>query len=235
MANSFFNFKEFTIYQDKAAFKVGTDGVLLGASANLEEVKRILDVGSGTGLIAIMLAQRCGAEITAIEPDYYSFVQCVENVSLCTWKDRIRVENLAIQDYHPSQLFDLVIANPPYFSESLKNPDRRKSAARHDDSLSRNDLLNGVSRLLTETGRLQVIMSYAEGSLLIAEASGYGLFCNHILKIRPMPASEIRRLILTFSRERMTATEKFLTIEHGKRHEFTMEYKDLTKDFYIKF
>jgi tRNA1Val (adenine37-N6)-methyltransferase len=235
MSNSHFSFKQFTILQDRAAFRVGTDGVLLGASADLSCVNRILDIGTGTGLIAIMLAQRCNAEIVAIEPDSGSFNQCVQNVANCRWKERIKVENTALQDYHSHEKFDLIVTNPPYFSESLKNPDARKSASRHNDSLSNDELLKGASRLMAEGGRLQLIMPYAEGSIFIAEASAYGLYCNSILKIRPLPSSEVKRMILTFSHQKIMTVEKFLTIEHGKRHEFTEEYINLTKDFYLKF
>ena len=235
MTNNYFSFKQFTIHQGKTAFKVGTDGVLLGASADLTGVKRILDIGTGTGLIAIMLAQRCDAEIVAIEPDYESFIQCRENVSLCRWKDRIEVENIPLQDYIDNVGFDLIVTNPPYFSDSLKNSDPRKSASRHNDSLSNDELLKGASRLMAEGGRLQVIMPYAEGNIFIAEANEYGFFCNNILKIRPLPTSEIRRMVLTFSKQRLNPTEKFLTIEQGSRHEFTEDYKNLTKDFYLKF
>ena len=235
MASNYFSFKQFTIHQDKAAFKVGTDGVLLGASADISGAGRILDIGTGTGLIALMLAQRCEAEITAIEPDSDSYIQCCENVSRSRWKDRIKVENIALQSFIQTDKFDLLITNPPFFSDSLKNPDPRKSASRHNDSLSNDELLKGASRLMAEGGRLQVIMPYIEGTIFIAEANEYGFFCNNILKIRPLPTSEIRRMILTFSKQRLTPTERFLTIEHGKRHEFTEEYKDLTKDFYLKF
>ena len=134
-----------------------------------------------------------------------------------------------------SQKFDLIVSNPPYFNDSLKNPDPGKAAARHNVTLNNYDLLRGISELLTDDGRAQVIMPYAEGSILIAEANEFGLYCNDILKIKPLPASEVRRLIITFSRKRNKTTEKFLTIEHGKRHEFTQEYIDLTKDFYMKF
>jgi tRNA1Val (adenine37-N6)-methyltransferase len=235
VSNSYFNFKQFTINQDKSAFKVGTDGVLLGACADLAGVARILDIGSGTGLIAIMLAQRCNAEITAIEPDNDSFSQCLENVRNCRWKERISVENIKLQDYQSDEKFDLIVTNPPYFSDSLKNPDPRESAARHNDLLPDDELIKGASRLMTEDGKLQVIMPYAEGNLFIAEASGYGLYCNSILKIRPLPAYEIRRVILSFSRQKIRPTEKFLTIEQGKRHEFTEEYKKLLREYYLKF
>jgi tRNA1Val (adenine37-N6)-methyltransferase len=235
MAGNYFSFKQFTIHQEKAAFKVGTDGVLLGASADISGAGRILDIGTGTGLIALMLAQRCDAGIAAIEPDYDSYIQCCENVSRSRWKDRINVEQTTLQDFNPGYKFDLIISNPPFFTDSLKNPDPRKSASRHNDSLTNLELLKGASRLMAEDGRLQVIMPYAEGNIFIAEASGHGFYCNNILKIRPLPASEIRRMILTFSKQLLTPTEKFLTIEHGKRHEFTEEYINLTKDFYLKF
>jgi len=235
MGNNYFSFKQFTIHQNKAAFKVGTDGVLLGASADFSNVSRILDIGTGTGLVAIMLAQRCNANIVAIEPDNDSFIQCLENVDKCNWKERIRVENTTLQDYQSDEKFDLIVTNPPYFSDSLKNPDPGKSNSRHNDSLTNDELLKGVSGLMAEGGRLQVIMPYVEGNLLIAEAYEYGVYCNNILKIRPLPTSDIRRMILTFSKQRLNPTEKFLTIEHGKRHEFTEEYKDLTKEFYLKF
>jgi len=236
MANNYFSFKQFTIYQDKSAFKVGTDGVLLGTFADIAGVKRILEIGTGTGLIAIMLAQRCKAEIVAIEPDYESYIQAFDNVRLCKWSSGIKVEHTDLQNYYPDEgKFDLIVTNPPYFTDSLKNPDPRKSAARHNDSLTSEELLVGVSRLLDNDGHLQLIMPYVEGTVFIAGAQKYGLYCNNILKIKPLPTAEIRRLILSFSRERLKVTEKFLTIEHGKRHEFTEEYINLTKDFYLKF
>jgi len=236
MANNYFRFKQFTIYQDKCSFKVGTDGVLLGACADVTNSRRILDIGTGTGLIAIMLAQRSEAEIIAIEPDNGSYQQAAGNTSSSKWQDRIKVLNTSLQDYYPGSLkFDLIVTNPPYFRESLKNPEPGKAISRHNDTLSGHDLLEGVARLMAEDGILQVIMSYAEGTVFIAEAQEYGLYCNNILKIRPLPTSEIRRLIMTFSGKRSDVKEKFLTIEYGKRHEFTEEYKNLTKDFYLKF
>jgi tRNA1Val (adenine37-N6)-methyltransferase len=236
MANSYFSFKQFTINQDKSAFKVGTDGVLLGAYTDLTGVKKILDIGTGTGLIAIMLAQRCDAEIVAIEPDYESCSQACDNARISNWGKRITVINTDLQGFQPGEgKFDLIVTNPPYFSDSLKNPDPRKSAARHKDSLTSEELLTGVTRLLKVDGRLQLIMPYVEGNIFIAEAHNYNLFCNNILKIRPLPTVDIRRLILSFSRERQKNSESFLTIEHGSRHDFTEEYINLTKDFYLKF
>ena len=197
MANNYFSFKQFTIYQDKSAFKVGTDGVLLGACADVTSVKRILDIGTGSGLIAIMLAQRCNAEIFAIEPDRESYLQACDNVSHSKWYNRIKVEHTDLQNYYPDGgKFDLIVTNPPYFKDSLKSPDPRKSSARHNDSLTSEELLGCVSRLLDNAGHLQLIMPYVEGNIFIAEAHKYGFYCNNILKIKPLPDSDIRRFIL---------------------------------------
>jgi tRNA1Val (adenine37-N6)-methyltransferase len=235
MANNYFSFKQFTIYQDKSAFKVGTDGVLLGAVTDITGARSILDIGSGTGLISIMLAQRSDAAITAIEPDLESYIQSAENVSRCNWNNRIKVEHTDLQKFNPALgNFDLIVTNPPYFSGSLKSPDPRKSVTRHNDSLTSVELLENVVKLLNDDGRFQLIMPYVEGNIFIAEANKYGLYCNNILKIRPLPNSEIRRLMLTFSRIQKKPVEKFLTIEHG-RHQFTEDYINLTKDFYLKF
>jgi tRNA1Val (adenine37-N6)-methyltransferase len=236
MTNFYFSFKQFTIYQDKCAFKVGTDGVLLGASANVTGKTRILDIGTGTGLIALMLAQRCDSEITTIEPDFDSFSQASENITRSKWSSRIRIENCTLQDFKPENSgFDLIVSNPPYFIDSLKNPDPAKSNARHNDSLTHSDILKGAARLLSEDGLLQLILPYDEGNIFVAEAQEHGFYCNSILKIKPMPSSEIRRMILGFSRKRIKPAERFLTIEKGKRHEFSEEYINLTKDFYLKF
>jgi tRNA1Val (adenine37-N6)-methyltransferase len=236
MANNYFNFKQFTVWQEKSAFKVGTDGVILGAYADIAEAKRILDIGTGTGLIALMLAQRCDAEIVAIEPDPESFLEASENFRKSYWSDRISVVNCLLQEYsYDGRDFDLIVTNPPYFIDSLKNPDLAKSNARHNESLNHADILSGVRRLLREDGKLYIILPYPEGSVFIAEAREYGFYCNRILKVKPVPTADIIRLVLGFSRTRTIASEKFLTIEKGKRHEFTEEYINLTREFYLKF
>ena len=236
MANYYFNFKQFTIRQENSAFKVGTDGVLLGAYADVSSASNLLDIGTGTGLIALMLAQRCSAWITAVEPDRSSYLQALGNIENSRWKERISIVNCRIQDFFPEEeKFDLIVTNPPFFSDSLKNPDPKKAATRHNHDLSNEELLASVARLLSDTGIFQIILPYAEGNVFIADAAQSGLYCVDTLKIRPLPSSEVRRLILKFSRKRAKHNEKFLTIEHGKRHEFTDDYRELTKEFYLKF
>ncbi len=236
MGNNYFRFKQFTIYHDRSAFKVGTDGVLLGASVDISSARRILDIGTGTGLIALMLAQRSDAEIVAIEADRDSFLQACDNVNMSPWNKQIKVKNTDLQNFcKGSARFDLIVSNPPYYRGSLKSPDPRKSATRHNDSLSSTELLDGVLRLMEENGSFHLILPYVEGSLFIAEASSYNLFCNSILKIKPNLQSEVRRLILSFNTKKKNTTERFLTIERGQRHQFTDEYINLTKDFYLRF
>ena len=236
MPNNFFTFKQFTIRQQKSVFRVGTDGVLLGACANVEGVRTILDIGTGTGLIALMLAQRSSAEIFAIEPDHDSFIQASENITATPWRRQVRIFNCRLQDYFPHGLkFELIVSNPPYFIDSLVNPDNQSAAARHNISLTQDDLLEGVVRLLDPAGRLEVIMPYQEGNILIVKALNHRLYCNSVLKIKPVQSSEVKRLILSFSRQKSEVKEQSLIIEKDRRHHFTEEYKTLTRDFYLKF
>lgn len=237
MGNDFFKFKQFGIHQDKTAFKVGTDGVLLGACARLSDAKRILDVGTGTGLIALMAAQRSDAEIIAIESEEASFIQASENISQCKWSERISVIHTGFTNYSltATRKFDVIITNPPYFRYSLKNPDHLKSRARHADSLSSFDILEGAGRLVEDNGSLQLILPYAEGNMFIAEARGSGFYCNRMIKVKPTSTGDIKRLILMFEKIEMPLSEEFLTIETGIRHRYTEEYKEITKDFYLKF
>jgi len=236
MASAYFRFKQFTIYQDRCVFKVGTDGVILGAYAEIITSGKILDVGTGTGLIALMLAQRSEAEITAIEPDLNSFDQACSNIRQSKWSDRIKVINTELRNFYPeTEKYDLIVSNPPYFKDSLRNPDPRKAATRHNFSLDSRELLSGFSRLLKINGRFQIILPYAEGNIFIADAHSYGFYCYDILKIKSLPTLPVRRMVIAFSRIRQKPAEKFLTVEHGKRHDFTEEYINLTKDFYLKF
>ena len=236
MSNDYFIFKHFTVNQEGCPFKVGTDGVLLGACANVSGKKKILDIGTGTGLISLMLAQRCKAEITAIEPDPNSFLQASANIRSSMWADRIILKNCLLQNLeHFDGLFNLIVCNPPYFIASLVNPDPSRAFARHNNSLTHQDILRGVSRLLAPDGLLQLILPPDEGNRFMAKASEYGFFCNSILKIRSVPSSGIKRVILGFTRQKIDRVESCLTIEKGRRHEYTEEYIRLTKDFYIKF
>jgi len=234
MANNYFNFKQFTINQQRSAFKVGTDGVLLGAYADTEGVKRILDIGTGTGLIALMLAQRSDAEITGIEPDYESCQHAIENVRNSKWGNRIHILNTDFQYFSCDSLkFDLIVTNPPFFSGSLKNPDNRKSVSRHNDKLPGEDILAGTLKFLDDNGRLQLILPVPEAKSFLEKAVEYGFYCNDLLKIKPTEKSDIKRLILSFSRKKSIITEKLISIETDERHRYSAEYINLTKEYYL--
>ena len=235
MSRDYFQFKQFTVWQGKSAFRVGTDGVLLGAIADTAGRRRILDIGTGTGLIALMLAQRCDAEIVAIEPHRDSFLQARGNTHQSPWPNRIKLVNISLQDFNPGDmLFDLIVSNPPWFIDSLRCPDPARSAARHDDTLSGHDLLEGVLRLLSYDGIFQVIMPVTEGRIFIEKALSYGMHCSGITHISPTQSSLPKRMVISLGRQKSDISEHFLAIEKGKRHEYTSEFLELVKDFYLK-
>ncbi len=233
----YFEFKQFRVCQEHAAFKVGTDGVLLGAWSDISSARRILDIGTGTGLIALMLAQRSGSEteITALEPDKESYFEAAHNAGISPWKKRINIINKRVQDFIPGEMFDMVISNPPFFRNSLCSRDERVSRARHDSDLNSTDLIRSVNRLTGPHGRFCLILPYAEAAMFIAEASGYGLYCNKVLKIKPVPSSPVKRMLMEFGKEKEEFRQSFITIEKGRRHEYTESYKRLTGDFYPAF
>ena len=235
MSQSYFKFKQFLVNQEKAAFKVGTDGVLLGACASVDRASNILDIGTGTGLIALMAAQRSKATIYAIEPDKESYQQACENFINSKWNDRIHAFNERIQDFNEDICFDLILSNPPYFVNSLKNPDQRSAKARHNDDLSYVDLISSVIRLMTTDGLFEVILPFNESKIFNEMANAKNLFCVKRVLFKPKSNMEPNRIVSSFSFSKQEPVEKVITIETDKRYCFTPEYIDLTKDFYLKF
>jgi tRNA1Val (adenine37-N6)-methyltransferase len=236
MPNQFFRFKQFAVRQERSAMKVGTDGVLLGAWANIGNTKRVLDVGTGTGLIALMIAQRSAALIDAVEIDENSALQAIENVKSSRWSERIKVYNKSFQDFTSETInrYDLIVSNPPYFVNSLKSEEVARMVARHNEQLSHSELLYGVSKLLTDHGRFVGIFPYVEGNIFVAEASKYGLFCISRVSIHGKVNGPIKRVMLNFSRHKQPLEESVLSIR-GFDSEYTPEYVQLTKDFYLAF
>jgi tRNA1Val (adenine37-N6)-methyltransferase len=237
MANSHFRFKQFTVHQEHASFRITTDSVLLGAWAELQGVKRILDIGTGTGILALMAAQRSDAYIVAIEPDRNSFMQAGLNIAGSPWHDRISLINTSAQEYLSGEdlLFDTVITNPPFFNDSLLNPDPGKASTRHSITLSHRELLESSLRLMSPGGTLQTVLPVNEAATFMDMASAAGLSCSRRLIVKPTPLLPPARILMTLGFVERACEEATVVIEKGGRHEYSDEYKSLTKDFYLRF
>ena len=229
-----FRFKQFAVEQEDVAMKVGTDGVLLGAWADCHGAKHILDIGTGTGVIALMLAQRnANAEICAVEIDEIATRRARSNFDLSPWAERLTVENCAVQAFDPTEKFDLIISNPPYFVDSLLPPDAKRSTARHTHDLSFEELDKAVCRLLTNDGRFALILPTAEFEKYLTMTQ---LHLVRRCDVYPTIGSAIKRVMAEFALHATTdAILETITIEQERRGDYTAEYRHLTKDFYLKF
>ncbi|MBL7830248.1 MAG: methyltransferase [Saprospiraceae bacterium] len=230
-----FRFKHFEVRQDKATMKIGTDGVMLGAWADVKSNDEILDIGTGTGLIALMLAQRSQqASVHAVEIEQEAFEQASENFDLCLWHDRLRCFNMSIQDFAEatSQKYDLIVCNPPFFTGGTLSDNHERSLVRHTIKLPHGDLLLSVRKLLKKNGRFCVILPYLEGLRFKEMAQSNGLFCNKVLGTKPSLLKPVERLLMEFSYLANQYEYKELTIRN-ERQEWSSEYINLTKEFYI--
>ena len=229
-----FRFKQFAVEQDDVAMKVGTDGVLLGAWAACDGAKRILDIGTGTGLIALMLAQRnAEAQIHAVEIDETATRRARANFDISPWAERLEVEQTAVQHYSPSEKFDLVISNPPYFVDSLQCPDAKRTTARHTQDLTFDELDRAVCRLLAEDGKFALILPVNEFEKYLS------LTQLHLVRrcdVHPTTGAAVKRVMAEFAKSKTaTLTLENITIEQERRGDYTDEYRALTKEFYLKF
>jgi tRNA1Val (adenine37-N6)-methyltransferase len=237
MPNSYFQFKQFRIQQDKCAMKVGTDGVLLGAWTNPANAKRILDIGTGTGLIAIMLAQRSNALIDAIEIDKSAYLQAVENGSSCPWSDRLRFFHSSFTDFieNSDQVYDLIISNPPYHKESTRSPIAVRQQARHSENLSYVSILESASELIKSNGRISLILPASEEMNAQKIAEENRMFCICLTHLIPSPGKEVSRSLLELSKQYQPLIEDIIMIEEKGRHQYSPDYLRLTRDYYLKF
>ena len=235
MSASVFHFKQFTVNQDKCAMKVGTDGVLLGAWAQVGDASRILDIGTGTGLLALMLAQRSTAYIDAIDIDGQSCEQAAENSMSSPWADRIRIVHSSLMDFEPGERYDLIISNPPYFIDNMAASDEARNLARSASaSLTPIELINGVLRLLSREGRFCLILPHREGQLFREQAEQSGLFCISITEVRTGADKPVKRLMMEYSRSEGELHTDELLIQVDQRN-YTDAYKALTAAYYPSF
>lgn len=237
MANPYFRFKKFTVYHDKCAMKVGTDAVLLGAWADTSFCRNILDIGTGTGIIALMLAQRSQATVEAIDIDKEACVQATENAAASPYTERIKVVHASCADFAASnqqKRYDLIVSNPPYFINSLKCPDNKRTVARHTDTLLLSDLIREAQTLLSPSGRIALVLPYEQLEEVKALASANHLYICRQTDVIPTPGAAPKRLLMELSTtEENIKNRDTLTIEEA-RHQYTPEYIALTKEFYLK-
>lgn len=249
-----FNFKQFAINQDGCAMKVGTDGVLLGAWCRIDglPLKALLDVGAGSGLIALQLAQRTDGisnslRVDAIEIDRAAYEAAKRNFEASRWRDRLTAYCVAVQDFTTEMQYDHIVSNPPWFVDSLASPDDKRNLARHTKSLSYSDLMRCCFKLLAPAGRLSLIVpAGAETERMIAAAAENGLAMTRRMDVYSTSKSAPKRTLMEFSRENTAenAAENAqseplehtsLVIENGESGVFSDEYRALTRDFYLKF
>lgn len=235
MSESTFHFKEFTVNQDRCAMKVGTDSVLFGAWINASPSQFALDIGTGTGILSLMLAQKSNAVIDAIDIDLEACEQARENVTNSKWHNRINVYHSTLQDFKHRALmeYDLIISNPPYFVDAHKASDSARSIARHmDETLSIEDLISGVLKLLSADGRFCIILPYKEGMLFYEKALLSKLYCTRLTRVKTKIDKPEKRLMMEFCRDMNVIEEDEIVIQENENN-FTEQYINLTKDFYL--
>lgn len=231
-----FQFKEFTVAQDRCAMKIGTDGVLLGAWVTVQNEFSILDLGTGTGVLSLMLAQRSEAEvIDAIEIDGPAYEQAVQNFENSPWGDRLFCYHASLQEFveEIDDNYELIISNPPFYTDQHPSENKERTTARFEDAMPFEHLTQAAGKLLTPNGVFAVIIPYKEEQRFVALAMENKLHLNRVCRVKGNENSSIKRSLLEFSFTEKTLQEETLTIEL-ERHVYTEAYQNLVKDFYLK-
>lgn len=216
--------------------KVNTDGVLLGAWTNLDGAKTVLDIGVGTGLISLMIAQRSEAIITGVEIEPNAASEARQNVQNSKWSDRISIQHSSFQDFVETaqNKFDVIVSNPPFFSNSVKNINPHLSMARHNHLLPFDDIVDGSKKLLNENGSLSLILPSGSAQEFIEKARLANLFLNRITEVKPFPDKEPNRFLLEFGKEQMVMKKTQMPVFDETRKDYSEEFKLLACDFYLK-
>lgn len=235
MADSAFRFKQFTVKHDRCAMKVGTDGVLLGAWASVKGCDNLLDVGTGSGLVAMMLAQRnSSAAITAIDIDEDAFIQAGENFALSPFSNRLNVVHAPFQEFVckvPEQ-YDLIVSNPPFFANSILPPDAGRADARHSVSLTLEELIRGAYCGLMREGRLAMIIPFDRLTEVEQLSESAGFVMRRLTRVVPVSGKPAKRVLVELSKGQGILEESELLIEQS-RHHYSPEFVRLVRDFYL--
>lgn len=233
-----FSFKKFTVKQDQCAMKVGTDSVLLGAWCPIDNHPfSVLDIGAGTGILSLMLAQRSNAEqIDAIEIDENAYEQCVENFENSPWSDRLFCFHAGLDEFvdEPEDEYDIIISNPPFYSENYKTENEQRDLARFQDALPFEELIEAADVLLSENGIFAVIIPFKEEERFIDLCAEVELFPVKVTRVKGTHNTPIIRSLLAFKRYELAILEADELVIEINRHEYTDDYINLTKDFYLK-
>ncbi len=236
MPNNYFQFKQFTVQQDKCAMKVCTDACLFGAWAvemiTAAQPSSILDIGAGTGLLSLMFAQKTNAAIDTVEIEQNAFLQAAENFETSPWKERLQVIHTDITQYNPGKKYDLIISNPPFFEDDLKSPGQNKNAAKHDSTLTLQILLQKTKTLLEEDGMFAVLLPFHRTEYFISICKRAGLFCKQQTLVKQTPAHSYFRSMLLFTCNETTAKETTIIIKE-KDGSYSEDFTALLKDYYL--
>lgn len=231
-----FRFKQFEIDDSLSAMKIGTDGVLLGAWASVEDCRQVLDVGTGTGLVALMVAQRCAeAHITAIDIDARAAEEAQYNVDKSAWYSRIAVLHADVREFAIDEKFDHIISNPPYFNDALRSPDVQRNTARHTDTLGYEELISAAERMLVKGGRLSVVLP-TDGAMHFRREAFERLWLARQTDVVTREGEEPKRTLMEFvlGDEPLMPRCDTITI-HRRDGSYSPEYRDLTAEFYLAF
>jgi len=234
---SVFQFKQFSVLQDRCAMKIGTDGVLLGAWTPIENPKSILDIGTGTGIIALMLAQRSHAkQIDALEIDENAYEQATDNFDNSPWNDRLFCFHAGLDEFvdNPEDEYDLIVSNPPFYSEDFRSENEQRDIARFQEAMPFEDLIEAADLLLSENGIFSVIIPYKEEERFIELCAEVELFPVKATRLRGSHKTPIVRSLLAFKRYELAVLVAVELVIEINRHEYTDEYIELTKAFYLK-
>ncbi len=235
MSNNWFQFKSFNIFQYKTAMKVGVDSVLLGSLASFDKPKHVLDIGTGTGLLAFMAEQRTNATIIAVEIEENAYEQSKENITNNNKQDKIEVFNMSFQDYYKSTeiKFDHIICNPPFFQNSYKSGNDKRNTARHNINLKPEELFSGVSNIISDKGIFSLIVPVNLFEIYMQLSDQYKILCFNTIKIFPKNGKLAHRYILEFSKEKRKQLTGNISIRERDTNQYTDQYKEITKDFYL--